>query len=72
MNTTNPSPHPDQVLWENFRQGSKEAFETLYAQYFNLLHDYGMKLTGDEESTLDCIQNFFIYIWNRRESLSPM
>lgn len=72
MNTTNSSSHPDQVLWENFRQGSKEAFETLYAQYFNLLHDYGMKLTGDEESTLDCIQDFFIYIWNRRESLSPV
>ncbi len=73
MDTTPPlSSHPDQVLWENFRQGSRQAFETLYSQYFNLLYDYGMKLTGDEESTLDCIQDFFIYIWNRRETLSPV
>jgi RNA polymerase sigma factor (sigma-70 family) len=63
---------PPQELWQAFQAGDKQAFAQLYEQYFNLLHDYGMKLTGEEEATLDCIQDFFLYIWNQREKLSAV
>ncbi len=71
MNTLQ-KPDADQILWKGFRNGQKDSLSALYKQYFNLLYDYGIKLTGDEESTVDCIQDFFMYIWNRRESLSEV
>ena len=70
MDTSTRNSNSDQILWEAFRAGDKQAFSQLYQQYFNLLYDYGMKLIGEESTTLDCIQDFFIYLWNRREQLS--
>ena len=72
MNTNTNSSKPEQVLWEAFRAGDKQAFSNLYREYFNVLFDYGLKLTGDQATTLDCIQDFFIYIWNHRERLSTV
>ena len=42
-------------------------------QHYNLLYDYGLKLTrGDEETTKDCIQETFLAFWNRRHEWSTI
>ncbi|RIV23522.1 sigma-70 family RNA polymerase sigma factor [Fibrisoma montanum] len=34
-------------------------------QHYNMLYDYGLKLTnGDEDTTKDCIQETFLAYWN--------
>jgi RNA polymerase sigma factor (sigma-70 family) len=57
-------------LWENFRQGDKSAFETIYRQQAARLISYGSKITRDLAIVEDCIQDLFIELWKGRENLS--
>lgn len=59
----------EQQYWNEFRKGSKSAFEWIYKRYFNLLFDYGMRHTQEEEITIDCLQDFFLYLWNHKGNL---
>lgn len=52
-------------LWDEFRRGNLTAYEELYRQYFPTLYDYGLKLTGDQDLVLDCLQEFFLRMWQR-------
>ena len=70
MDTSTRYTTSDQQLWNAVRAGDKQAFSELYQRYFNVLYDYGIKLIGEEAGTRDCIQDLFIYLWNRRGRLS--
>jgi RNA polymerase sigma factor (sigma-70 family) len=67
--TTTPQTPSNKSLWDRFRQGDKLAFSELYQTYFNNLYDYGVRHTQKPELTIDCIQDFFLYLWNHRENL---
>ncbi|RMG73148.1 MAG: sigma-70 family RNA polymerase sigma factor [Bacteroidetes bacterium] len=69
LTTTQTSDYSDVALWNLFRQGDRHAFESLYKRYFNLLYDYGTRHTREKEFTTDCIQDFFLYLWNHRQNL---
>ena len=57
-------------LWESFRLGRREAFSTLFHNYFPVVFQYGLKLHKDEEFLRDVIQDFFIYLYENRSGLS--
>ncbi len=61
---------PEQNLWLAFKSGDPAAYALIYRRYFNLLFDYGKKLSLDQELIKDCIQELFIKIWNNRQNLS--
>ena len=62
----------DQVLWNDIRQGSEQAFSELYFRYDDLLLSYGYTLIKDRELIKDSIQELFLDIWKRRNtSLVP-
>jgi hypothetical protein len=48
----------DEKLWNDFRSGSKEAFEYLYRNYVGILYNYGFKISI---LTILLITNLFIY-----------
>lgn len=65
--------YPDQsdsVIWQQFLQGNQGAFAHIYHRFFNDLYDYGRKLGRKPDFIEDCIQDFFLYLWQHRENLS--
>lgn len=78
MNARNPSdkypkhaclPAEDEVLWESFKGGDREAFSEIYYRYIHVLYFYGINISGNAALTEDCIQDLFIYLWDNRERL---
>ena len=62
----------DASLWNDFLAGNKQAFERIFLAHYDELYRYGVRLTGDEEVSKDCIQTLFQRLWQRRQSLSPV
>lgn len=59
----------DQTLWTLFKTGDESAFIVIYQEYCNLLFNYGSQFCQDEELIKDCLQDFFIYLREKRRSL---
>lgn len=59
----------DKLLWNQLRSGKRQALESIYRNNFAHLYNYGKKLSRDESLIEDCIQDLFIELWERRESL---
>jgi len=59
----------DNQLWNNLKKGDKGALESIYTREVDYLYSYGKKFSNDEHTVLDSIQELFIEIWNKRESI---
>lgn len=57
-------------LWEAMCTGQRDAHDGLFRLYCNPLFDYGIRIINDEELVKDGIQELFLKLWNRRESLN--
>ncbi len=53
-------------LVEEFCAGNDQAFAKLYDLYINMLFNYGMKITQDQELLKDCIHDVFVKVYNKR------
>ena len=62
----------DLKLWKATQEGSVAAFEQLYDRYFPLLFGYGMQFCGDRAVVKDCLQDFFVDIYQGRSTLSEV
>ena len=63
----------DYELWEALKAGDVKAFSALFKMYYALLHNYGLKISNHNvQLTEDCLQDFFIYIYEHRENLSSL
>jgi RNA polymerase sigma factor (sigma-70 family) len=60
----------ESVVWQDFKQGSKEAYEYIYRKYVTILYNYGYRITRDKSQTQDCIQDVFINLLTHREKLT--
>jgi RNA polymerase sigma factor (sigma-70 family) len=56
-------------LWLALRNGSEDAFVTIYQKYADVLYRYGMNLTKDDDLVKDCLQNLFLDLWNKKSKL---
>lgn len=59
----------DSLLWQQFREGSEEAFLKIYNANVRLLFNYGMKFDSDRDLIQDCLQDFFLYLREKRTCL---
>lgn len=50
-----------------FYDGDDNAFSDLYNMYVNILYNYGIKITNDEELLKDCIHDVFVKVHAKRE-----
>lgn len=57
------------IIWEKFRHGDRQAFETLYNEYVNELFSYGMRFIHDKELVKDSIQDVFLSMYNYSSQL---
>ena len=59
----------EKMLWSQVREGDESAFEELFNLYADSLLAYGMKFTPDREQVKDIIQDLFVRIIKRHDSL---
>ncbi|MGM0621342.1 MAG: RNA polymerase sigma factor [Bacteroidota bacterium] len=64
MNTTTRN---NQLIWESFKAGNKEAFAQLYNQYVQVLFRYGTKLCPCDDLVKDAIQEVFLDLYQKRQ-----
>jgi RNA polymerase sigma factor (sigma-70 family) len=62
----------DSTLWLNFKKGNDLAFSILYNKYVHKLYNYGMHTCRNKELVLDCLQEMFTVLWDRREKVSDV
>lgn len=62
----------DPGLWLLLRNGDFQAFEQLYTRHFHDLYVYSYKLTKEKQVSLDCLQELFIQIWEKKERLQTV
>lgn len=57
------------TLWIRFKNGNDQALSSLFDLYVNSLYSYGLKIIKDDDLVKDCIQEVFISLIDKRESL---
>jgi len=55
--------------WEKYLEGDKEALGEIFQEYFQDFVAYGLKIINSEDLVKDCIQELFVYLWDRRLKL---
>lgn len=63
---------PDDLIWKSFCKGNESTFNYIYKNYASDLYAFGFQFCGDSHLVEDCIQNVFIYLRRKRESLSEV
>ncbi|MEK6154794.1 sigma-70 family RNA polymerase sigma factor [Flavobacteriaceae bacterium 3-367] len=63
---------PEKVIWHLFIGGDLHAFSTLFKGYYAMLHNYGYKISANLNLTEDCLQDFFIYLFENRRNLGEV
>lgn len=73
-NSENPADQlvNEQILWQSLRKGNQLAFSSLYRKFVNPLYNYGMHIHTDHDGVIDTIQELFVNIWSRRDSLAEV
>ena len=57
-------------LWENFKNGDKEALTSIYEKFYPVLLSYGLKFKNNKEFVKDSIQEVFVYIMSHQHNLA--
>jgi RNA polymerase sigma-70 factor (ECF subfamily) len=55
----------------DLKNGSYKAFETLYAEYFDLLYGYVFGLIRSHTQAKEIVQDTFIKVWLHRSKIDP-
>lgn len=61
----------ESLLWENFKNGDAGALFTIYELLYDDLRRNGLAITPDEDLVKDTINQFFLYLWDKRNTLQP-
>ena len=62
----------EKSIWHLFVEGDLNAFSTLFKRHYTPLHNYGLKISGNPSLTEDCLQNFFLYLYDNRKNLGDI
>ncbi|MGZ8542233.1 MAG: RNA polymerase sigma factor [Chitinophagaceae bacterium] len=57
-------------LLQRLRQNDEEALALLMNMYYNDLYNYAARFTKDDGLIKDCIQEVFISLWQRRDTVN--
>ena len=60
----------DKKIWKAFKSGNESAFIFIYEQHFKGLVNYGLNFTSDRDIVLDCLQDMFIELREKRTSIT--
>jgi RNA polymerase sigma factor (sigma-70 family) len=57
------------TLWREFRNGDRDAFQSLLELFYAPLFEYGTKYQQDKDQLRDALHNLMISLWDRRQFL---
>ncbi len=52
-------------LWIALKEDKEPALLEIYKYYYADLLNYGLRISGNEDVTRDCIQDLFVQLWSR-------
>ena len=64
-----PNLMDDNLLLQQICEGSETAFDLLYEKYWSVAYSAAYKRLKDQDQAKDVIQEIFIHIWVKRETL---
>lgn len=56
-------------LWKSLCRGEKKALDELFRLFYTPLFDYGIKIISNEDQVKDAIQELFLKLWKKHDSL---
>ncbi len=62
----------DSELWQRFKRGEESAYAQIFRTNYPSMRSYGLKFEHNVAVVEDCIQEVFLQLWQRRDSLSPV
>ena len=62
----------EREIWQSFKKGNPDSLSIIFQNNYSALHNYGMRISGDNATTEDCLQDFFIYLFEHRENLADL
>lgn len=62
-------PYTDEELTCLLNKGDREAFNEIYNRYWEYLYRFAVKKVGDKSQAEDLIQDLFVSIWEKRDTL---
>lgn len=63
---------PESGLIKRLQQGDETALASLMRMYYDDLYHYASRFTKDQGLIKDCIQEVFISLWQRRETIGSI
>ena len=58
-------------VWMAFQTGEECAFHYIYATYYNDLFNYCYGILKNRAAAEDCLQDFFVHLWKKRQKITP-
>jgi RNA polymerase sigma-70 factor (family 1) len=62
--------YTDQMLLQQVSQENQAAFSAIYERYWKLLFREAMNVLRSQKEAEDCVQELFISLWRRRNSIA--
>ena len=63
--------HIDHLAVKSLKNGDIKAFDELFNKYSQRLFNFSVKYLKSTEEAEEVVQEVFLYIWDKRESLKP-
>jgi RNA polymerase sigma-70 factor (ECF subfamily) len=60
----------ERILWKSFKEDNSLAFGSLVKLHYKRLFHYGLKFSRDKEFLKDTIQDLFLELWNKRQTIT--
>ena len=60
------------LWWQQSREGDNHAFYCVHRELFHGLYNYALKLLQDKDLAGDAVQELFVKIWTKRESIGDL
>lgn len=60
----------DEALFDLVKESHKDAYEEIYHRFKGVLYAHAYKMLGDREEVRDVVQEVFVTLWSKKESLS--
>lgn len=62
----------DEVLMQHLQKGDSNSLAELYNRHVKVLYNYAYRLSGSKAQAQDAVQDTFVEIWNRRQTLGQV
>ena len=59
-----------QIQIDDFKKGDKQAFDSLFRNYYEVLCRFAFTITQSEADAEECVQDVFVRLWEKKQHLS--